>query len=63
MSIAFYNFCYEHSVPYRHCDFYDELVARQASNPQDFLPEKLFTRESIKDMAEELLNYVSGHRG
>ena len=59
MSIAFYNFCYEHSVPFRHCDYYDELVARRASNPQDFRPEKLFKSESITDMAEELLTYVS----
>ena len=42
-SIAFFNFVHERSVPYRTCDFFDELVARFASNPQDLRVDKLFS--------------------
>lgn len=57
-SIAFFNFCHERSVPYRQCDFFDELVARFASNPQDLRPAKLFSWGNIQELTEDLYHQV-----
>lgn len=58
-SISFYNFCHERSLPFRECDFFDELVARYASNPQDLQPAKLFSPSNIEELTEEILHLVS----
>ena len=57
-SISFFNFCHERSVPHRQCDFFDELVARFLSKPEDFRPSRLFSQQNIEDLAEELLHLV-----
>ena len=58
-SISFFNFIHERSVPYRQTDFFDELVARFASNPGDLYPPKLFSKETIEELTEELVYLVS----
>ena len=61
-SIPFFNYSHERSIPFRTCDFFDELVARFASNPEEFdgKSNTLFSRPHIEELAEELLNMVSG---
>jgi len=46
-------------VPYRECDFFDELVARCVANPDDFLAARLFTTHRIQELAEEIRLMVS----
>ena len=60
-SIAFLNYSHERSIPYRTCDYFDELVARFASNPDEFDGKSnyLFSRGHIQELTEELLNMVS----
>ena len=60
-SIPFFNYTHERSIPFRACDFFDELVARFASNPEEFdgKSNQLFSRPHIQELAEELLNMVS----
>ena len=60
-SIPFFNYTHERSIPFRACDFFDELVARFASNPDEFdgKNHQLFSRPHIQELAEELLNTVS----
>ena len=60
-SIPFFNYNHERSIPFRACDFFDELVARFASNPEEFdgKSNQLFSRPHIQELAEELLNLVS----
>ena len=62
-SIPFFNYTHERSIPFRACDFFDELVARFASNPDEFdgKSNQLFSRPHIQELAEELLNMVSVH--
>ena len=62
-SIPFFNYTHERSIPFRACDFFDELVARFASNPDEFdgKSNQLFSRPHIEELAEELLNVVSEH--
>lgn len=59
-SIPFFNYTHERSVPFRACDFFDDLVARFASNPEEFDGKSgyLFSRPHIQELAEELLNMV-----
>ena len=45
-------------MPYRDCDFFDELVARFASNPRDLESGKLFSQENIEELAEEIIYLV-----
>lgn len=57
-SIAFTNFTYERCIPFRVCDFFDELVAKLVSHPEDFSPKKLFSQSHIKKLSEKLLNLL-----
>ena len=58
-SIAFTNFCHERSVPFRVCDFFDDLVARFISHPEKCTPAKLFASAHVQEVSEEILLLVS----
>ena len=59
--IPFFNNTHKRSIPFWACDFFDELVARFASNPEEFEGKinQLFSCPHIQELAEELLNMVS----
>jgi myotubularin-related protein 5/13 len=56
--IPFMDFIHSRSVPYRKCDYFDELIARYSENPEAYGPEYLYSQQHIDDLAEELLHML-----